>query len=538
MANIAYYGSHNASIAVEKDGKIITVIEVERFNGYKNSGIAQYKVPKSRGIEDLHDLIKEILKLIEKEFGISEYENCIVGHTDVIFYELHKTHEVIPAQNYTYYPHHMTHAAGTFYQSSYNEALVFSFDGGGDDGMFNIYKCVRGQEPELLERINNPTHNVVHVGYDLGFPYMMFAHYLKDIEFMWISDGNLVYPGKIMGLASYGNVREEWIDAFTEVYKLGCNGVNYEEIVKDLGEKIGVTFDMYNRLEGQIAYDVAATSQKVFEECFLEVAKPYMEQYPDLPICMTGGCALNIILNTRLVTEFGRDVFVAPNSNDGGLAVGMLALLIKPEEPIDITYAGLPILDINLFQHYYQNVECWKKPFTAEQIVTDIVDGKIIGVMRDNCEHGPRALGNRSIICNPAISDMKDILNEKVKHREWYRPFAPVVRLEDVSKYFEWNSESRWMNFCPLVKEEWREKLPAITHVDNTARVQTVTREQNEFIYDLLTEMEKQTGIGVLINTSFNVNGKPILTSVKEAFQVFQNTQLDGLIIENYYLTK
>lgn len=538
MANIAYYGSHNANIAVEENGKIITVIEIERLNGYKNSGVSQYKVPKCRGIDDLNDLVKEVLKLIEKNFGITEYENCVAMHTDVIFDKLYMTHHVIPAKNFVYYNHHKAHAASTFYQSPYKEALIFSFDGGGDDGMFNIYKCIRGEEPELLERINNPIHNSPHVGYDLGFPYMMFAHYLKDIKLEWISDGNLIYPGKIMGLASYGNIIDEWIEPFTQVYKTGCNGLNYEEILQELGKKINVEFNLQNRLEGQIAYDIAATSQKVFEECFLEVVKPYMEQYKELPICITGGCALNIILNTRIVTEFNRDVFVAPNSNDGGLAVGMLAAIIKPEEPIDITYSGIPILDMDMFQHYYQNTSWWKDIFDISKIISDIVDGKIIGIMRGNSEHGPRALGNRSIICNPAIADMKDILNKKVKNREWYRPFAPVVRLEDVSKYFEWEKESRWMSFCPKVKEEWKEKLPAITHVDGTARVQTVTREQNEFIYDLLTELDKQTGVGVLINTSFNVNGKPILSSVKEAFEVFEKTELDKLIIENYYITK
>lgn len=538
MANIAYYGSHNANIAVEHNGKIITVVEIERLNGYKNSGVSQYKVPKCRGIDDLNDLVKEVLKLIEKNYGITEYDNCVAMHTDVIFDKLYMTHQVIPAKNFVYYNHHRAHAAGTFYQSPYKEALIFSFDGGGDDGMFNIYKCIRGEEPELLQRVNNPIHNSPHIGYDLGFPYMMFAHYLKDIKLEWISDGNLIYPGKIMGLASYGNVIDEWIEPFTEVYKEGCNGLNYEEILQKLGQKINVEFNLENRLEGQVAYDIAATSQKVFEECFLEVVKPYMEEYQDLPICVTGGCALNIILNTRLVTEFGKKVFVAPNSNDGGLAVGMLAAMIKPEEPIDITYAGIPILDIDSFQHYYQNTQWWKDKFDISKIISDIVDGKIIGIMRGNSEHGPRALGNRSIICNPAIADMKDILNQKVKNREWYRPFAPVVRLEDVSKYFEWEGQSRWMSFCPKVKDEWKDKLPAITHIDGTARVQTVTREENEFIYDLLTELDKQTGIGVLINTSFNVNGKPILSSVKEAFEVFEKTELDKLIIENYYITK
>ena len=133
---------------------------------------------------------------------------------------------------------------------------------------------------------------------------------------------------------------------------------------------------------------------------------------------------------------------------------------------------------------------------------------------------------------------MKDILNEKVKHREWYRPFAPVVRLEDVSKYFEWEGESKWMSFCPKVKEEWREKLTAITHVDGTARVQTVTREDNEWLYDLLTKMHEKTGVGVLLNTSFNVDGSPILSTIKEAFKILESTQMDGLVIENYYIQK
>lgn len=133
---------------------------------------------------------------------------------------------------------------------------------------------------------------------------------------------------------------------------------------------------------------------------------------------------------------------------------------------------------------------------------------------------------------------MKDILNAKVKHREWYRPFAPVVRLEDVNKYFQWDKESRWMSFCPQVKEEWKEKLSAITHVDGTARVQTVTKEQNPWLYDLLTEFEKETGVGVLLNTSFNVDGKPILSTVQDAFTILEKTQLDSLIIEQYYFRK
>ena len=173
-----------------------------------------------------------------------------------------------------------------------------------------------------------------------------------------------------------------------------------------------------------------------------------------------------------------------------------------------------------------------------KKLIKFLTDGKIVGVVRGNSEHGPRALGNRSILCDPTKPNMKDILNEKVKHREWYRPFAPVVRQEDVSKYFEFEGESRWMSFCPKVKEEWKNILVSITHVDGTARVQTVAREQNEWLYDLLTDLDKATGIGVLLNTSFNIDGKPILSTYQDALEVFYNTQLDGLILSNYFIQK
>ena len=133
---------------------------------------------------------------------------------------------------------------------------------------------------------------------------------------------------------------------------------------------------------------------------------------------------------------------------------------------------------------------------------------------------------------------MKDILNHKVKHREWYRPFAPVCRLEDASKYFEWKGESRHMLYCPRVREEWQEKLSSITHVDGTARLQTVTREQNEWLYDLLTVFEQKAGHGVLLNTSFNIAGKPILNTIADAMWVLNNSQMDYLVIEDFYYGK
>jgi len=369
---------------------------------------------------------------------------------------------------------------------------------------------------------------------------MVFAHFLKDIKFDCLGDGNLVYPGKLMGLASYGKVIDDWLPFFIDFYKNNPDGVNYQEIIDILGEKINVKFDTENRLEKELAWNIAATNQKAFEECFLEVAKPYMDKYSELPLCITGGCGLNIILNTRLKEEFKREVFVSPNPNDCGIALGMILHNLRPKKPVDITYSGTTLLDLNNIGNYIQNQPFYFSSCMLDkgEMVNDLIEGKIIGVARGRAEHGPRALGNRSIICDPTFEGMKDILNEKVKHREWYRPFAPVVRLEDVSKYFEWEGESRWMSFCPKVREEWKDILSAITHIDGTARVQTVTKEQNSWLYDLLTLFNEKRGIGVLLNTSFNVDGKPILSTIEDAFKIFRESQMDRLVIEYLYFKK
>jgi carbamoyltransferase len=522
MYNISFYGSHNSSVVVEDNGKILTVIEVERFLNVKNAGYGQYLTSNTRFF-----LITEILKYIKNEYGISEFETCYYSNTDTIEGP-NKVHyeKMIPAKNYVDVLHHLSHAACAFYQSKYNEGLIVSFDGGGSDGFFNIYHAKNRDEITLIDKFNT----------DLGFAYMSFGDYLNDIrQEPALNIGNLVYSGKIMGLCSYGSINEEWLPHFEKYYRSKPDGLNYLELLNQLGQETGLTFNRNDRLTGQISWDVAKTSQIAFENVFMGIISPFLEMFPKLPLLLTGGCALNILLNTKLYHELDRDIFVPPNPNDCGIASGMILLHMKPKEAVDLTYLGIPILDKNtlmiISEEQYNTT-----PIDTNTIVNDLVSGKIIGVVRGNSEHGPRALGNRSIICDPSHPEMKNILNEKVKNREWYRPFAPVCRLEDVSKYFKFSGESRWMSFCPEVREEWREKLTSITHIDGTARVQTVTKEENEWLYNLITEFEKVSGIGVLLNTSFNINGKPILSTYKDALHVFKTTQMDKLILEDYYI--
>ena len=457
----------------------------------------------------------------------NDFDVCLFQNSQVVMDNKHicLAKSFVNAKSYDSCDHHFSHASGSFYQSHFDKALVFSYDGGGSDGFFNVYLADRLKGVEELERFN----------VNLGFAYMVFGQFFGDIKKEpCLSHGNLAYSGKIMGLEGYGKVNDDWLPAFESFYNCNMhNNFNHTESenfwmnkIKALTEATNIEFDADDRFTGQLEYDIAATSQRAFENVFLRYVEPYIEKYSDFPIILTGGCALNILLNTRVKELFNRPMYVAPNSSDSGLSAGMLLSYLKPKEPIDLTYAGIPLLDSGTFFERASEEEVSKVDLRV--ISKALSEGSIIGVARGRSEHGPRALGNRSIICDTSLEGMKDILNERVKHRIGFRPFAPIVRLEDVAEYFNFfDGESRHMSFSAKVKEEWRDKLKSITHVDGTARIQTVTRKQNPFMYDLLTEFKRVSGHGVLLNTSFNVNGKPILSSVSDAFNVFREGGLD-----------
>jgi carbamoyltransferase len=333
-----------------------------------------------------------------------------------------------------------------------------------------------------------------------------------------------------MGLASYGTPRQEWFSEFEKFYEGVQGSMGYDKQYHQLKNTLGFP-DEY---DGQLEADIVATAQRMFEIKFDKLVRPYFNDQSTF--LLTGGCAMNITNNQRLRNE--RKIFVPPNPHDGGLSLGFMLDYLKPEKAYDATYSGPPVWDYFLLGEYVEKYNA--KSYTFNEIVSDLIDGKIIGVVRGGSELGPRALGNRSIICHAAIPGMKDILNKKVKNRELFRPFAPVCRVDEANKFFELNGfdENRWMTFCPKVKMEHRDALASITHIDGTARLQTVKDFQHEWFYYVLGMLMERHPYPVLLNTSFNIAGKPILNSYRDALWMFENTEMDGLILEDYYIKK
>lgn len=519
MPNLAIYGSHNASLVLEHNKIILEVIEFERIFNVKNIAYCQYIVP------ELNCHFASLLsKYIEDQYGFKEFGTVLYQHCNDS--NANNFERYFPAKNYEHMRHHEAHIAGTFYQSSFENAIGISFDGGGNDGFFNIYRCERENGLSVLNKKD----------IDLGFAYMIFGHYIKDIhDEPSIFIGALVYAGKVLGYQSYGTCRPDWYGPIKSFYLSKPNFKNYKKLIKKLGRKIGLVFDDSNKISGEDAYNLAATSQRVFEDIFFELAGEWIEKY-DLPICMSGGCALNIVLNSAVKKRYGRQVFIGCAPNDSGIATGMMLHCMKPSVAYDVSTLGIKIVDEHILPR--EIVGRKATPVSISEIVDRLCENKIIGIVQGRSEHGPRALGNRSIICSSLSGDMKDILNKKVKNREYYRPFAPMVRLEDVSEYFELEESSEYMSFCVNVKEEFTNVLLSVTHIDGTARVQTIRREQNELMYDILSEFKDRTGIGVLVNTSFNVNGLPILSSYSDALKVFDTTELDCLYLDGYFFEK
>ncbi len=439
--------------------------------------------------------------------------------------------------------HHLAHAASAFYPSGFSHAAVYTVDGSGDLEQATI--CV-GDFDNGVRKLESRC-----LPHSLGFLYTHFTRWLGLGREM----GN---EGKTMGLSSYGTPR--YSDLFHEnvvrVDERGDTELNMELFVRGYPNYTDAFLKLFGQPRkpdeelSQFHKDVAATLQHIVETAFIRSAKHARKLTGANDLCLAGGVAMNSLANGRVIRECGfENVFIQPGATDNGSAYGA-ALYVH----YDILGRSSPSDRRSLMRDPYlgpeysqQEIEETVKRFgypvdkvknPEEWAAKRIANGSVVGWFQGRIEVGARALGNRSILADPRFAATKDTVNNKVKFREPWRPFAPVVLYERCDEYFQCPGDYPFMTVVQPVVEEKAGEMEATSHVDNTARLQTIKQEQNPMYYRVIHEFGKITGTPVLMNTSFNVRGEPIVCSPKEAIKCWRNTGMDDLVMGRCVLTK
>jgi carbamoyltransferase len=468
--------------------------------------------------------------------------------------------------------HHFYHAASTYYGSGFKQAAVLVIDGQGPEMRQRASTSIWYGEDNELTFVEAPylTEGLFAPG-SIGHFYTAVGALAGMTE--------LHEEGKTMGLASYGQP-SQYIDFFRKYVQIEQDGnysIDPKFVYATLGNTLGpvhfgweeqpaeiqAIWEEFVSLRGrpvrqkgeevtQDDADIAYAGQVLLEELVLGAASRAKELTNSDYLCLAGGVALNSVANGKIVkSRLFKDVFIFPAAGDDGQAIGKLFADIKLQGlDIDTTahtaYYGPEYSPEEIDQaitealtaHPDFELLATKGEALIEETVRRLISGQVVGWFQGRSELGPRALGNRSILADPRHPAMRDYINTEVKHRELYRPFAPVVPEERVSEFFAIDRPSPFMLLVADVKPEKRDLLPAITHVDGTARVQTVNRVQNALYYDLVTRFGERTGIPVLLNTSFNDKGEPIVETPADALHSFGNMHLDALVIGDNILVK
>ncbi len=492
----------------------------------------------------------------------------------LIYDELKKVGEYEKSEVNLLFPeHHLSHAASAFYPSKFDEAAILTIDGVGEWATASICHG-KGKDITILKELQFP--------HSLGLLYSAFTYFLG----FKVNSGEY----KLMGLAPYGNpdskLVEEYIakikDELVDIRDDGSIWLNqdyfsYATGLRMVNDKKWEALFGFPKREGesellQHEADLALAIQKVTEEIVIKMAAHAKELTGSDAICMAGGVALNCVANGKLQNEgIFKEVYIQPAAGDAGGAVGaaLAALHIyfekerKPAVPDSMQGAFLgpefyPI-DIERALRKFKPVST---KYSEEELYPKVAglldEGNVIGWFQGKMEFGPRALGGRSIIADPRRMDMQKKLNLKIKYRESFRPFAPSVLAEDASEYFELESDSPYMLLVQPVREKYRAELPgnynelplreklavkrsdfpAITHIDFSARIQTVHKETNPRYWNLISAFKKLSGFGMVVNTSFNVRGEPIVNTPEDAYRCFMSTEMDYLVIGEYVFAK
>jgi len=477
---------------------------------------------------DDYDVGGAILLHVLRTFGLPKALREATGYTGRLKLKVHLI------------DHHLAHAASAFVSSPFDEAAILSLDGIGSDGTSTLLGVGRGQKIEELRRVKFP--------HSLGAFYSVVTEYLG---FYPTSD-----EGKVMGLAGYGTDR--YVDRFRRMVRLGPDGtyeldLSWFEHHLTGKHRVSARFlDAFgpprprNRDAVEQHYaDIAYALQKTLEEAGLHIARWLQRVTGQTRLCVAGGVALNSVMNGRILLETPFEEFFAPPAaSDAGTALGAAlylgsCVLGLPRPKGNYVYLGPEFDEAEMEAALRRSGLSYSRPpDVARHAAGQIAEGKIVGWFQGRMECGPRALGNRSILADPRSPESKPRLNEKVKHREPFRPFAPSVLLERSGDYFASGYPSPVMLLVFDVLEHRRDELPAITHVDGTARVQTVSREENPTYWRLISAFEEITGLPMVVNTSFNDNDEPIVCTPTDAIRCFLKTDLDGLALGPFWVDR
>jgi len=561
------YGGHDTSAALMIDGKLIAACAQERYTKDKHSRkfpleaindclkigkISINDIDEIAYVNDIKTLLREIyLKPALKSF--TRFKFLLNDFNK--FLKLFNTEKIVRKKlNYkgkiNFYRHHLCHIASAYYPSGFENALCLSLDGMAENETGMIAEANSGKISILNAKNLYP--DSLGLFYSAITDYLGWKHHCDE--------------GIIMGLAPYGDpnktvpkTNKSYKEIFDEIlveknefeFKINLNYVDYytsrskwvtDKFKKIFGEKRKYSDPLTNHHK-----NIAAALQSKLESFVIKQLKAAKKKYGHDKLCLSGGVALNCSMNGKIEqSRIFDQIYIQPASADDGCAIGACYLSSNknnnghffPKTNYN-SYLGSRFTDdeienelINSQLDYSKSVNIFKE--TAEYLER----GNIVGWFQGPAEFGPRALGNRSILCRPYPAEMKDHLNNQVKFRENFRPFAPAVLSEYQNEFFEINQDSFHMLIASKVREDKKDVIPAVVHVDKSARVQTVNITSNEKFYNLLKEFKKLTNIPVLLNTSFNVKGQPIINSPKDAIETFRKTKIDVLSIGSFILKK
>ena len=594
MANIlgisAFY--HDSAAALVRDGRITAAAQEERFTRKKHDAgfprrAIEYVLDEARLSIDEVDHVafydKPFLKferLLETYVanaprGLKSFSMAMpvwlrekLFQKEVLFKEL-KRHDggFTDKGKLLFAEHHFSHAASAYFPSPFDEAVVLTLDGVGEWATTTV-AIGRGRELEIVKEIHFP--------HSIGLLYSAFTYYTG----FRVNSGEY----KVMGLAPYGVTRfkDAIMDKLVDLkddgsFRLDMSYFDYDTGLTMTNEKFADLFGEPARkpeseLLTQFHMDIAASIQAVTEEMVLRLVRALAAEYEIPNLCMAGGVALNCVANGKILRDGAfKDIWIQPAAGDAGGAVGAaLAAWHTELEQDRIVDGGDAMEGSYLGPSYAQETvdaelttsgatfETVSKEDMVLQTAQGLAAGKAIGWFQGRMEFGPRALGGRSILGDPRSETMQKMLNLKVKHRESFRPFAPSVLREDLADWFELDHDSPYMLMVADVRKSLRREMtadeqalfgidklnvkrsdiPAVTHVDYSARIQTVHRETNPLYHAVISAFKRLTGCPVVVNTSFNVRGEPIVCTVADAFRCFMGTEIDMLVVGNSILHK